>query len=70
MRSTCFDSQLIAGDGAGLSSSALDAIALADQSAFTFTKVASDFCSLGSDGKPTGAGSAASSAEKEVQILV
>ena len=58
-----------AGDGSGLSQSALDQIALADQSAFTFTKVATDFCNLGSDGKPKLGGSATAATENEVQLL-
>lgn len=53
------------GDTTGLSQTALNQIATADQSAFTFTKVAKDFCSLGSDGKANVGTSATESAENE-----
>ena len=61
---------LIAGDTTGLSQTALNQIATADQSAFTFTKVAKDFCSLGSDGKANVGTSATESAENEEKTVL
>ena len=66
----CDHNLLLAGDATGLSQAALNQIAIADQSAFTFTKVAKDFCSLGSDGKANVGTSATESAEKRGETVL